>query len=60
MTRLLASPEARGCHRGVATLEVVIATALVIPTLFVLLYVGFRAMALFLSVLGTMIGSPLA
>ena len=34
-------------------------TALVIPTLFALLYLGFRAMAVYLSVLGTMLGSPL-
>ena len=47
-------------RHGVATLEVVITTAIVFPMLFYLFYLGFRAMASFLSVLGTMIGSPLA
>jgi hypothetical protein len=48
-------------HRrcGLAALEVVITTGLIIPTLFALLYLGFRAMAAFLSLLGTYIGSPL-
>ena len=44
---------------GIATIEVVIATGLIIPSLFYLLYVGLRAMSAFLALLGTMIGSPL-
>ncbi len=58
-TRLRESGEKRRLPRGVATLEVVLATGLIIPSLMLLLYAGFRAMAAFMSVLGTMIGSPL-
>ncbi|MGE0755653.1 MAG: hypothetical protein AB7F89_00045 [Pirellulaceae bacterium] len=54
------SARRRANRRGLAALEVVCTTALVVPTLFALLWLGFRAMAAFLSVLGTMIGSPLA
>ncbi len=52
----------RKCPRrasGIATIEVVIATGLIIPSLFYLLYLGLRAMSAFLALLGTMIGSPL-
>lgn len=44
---------------GMAALEVVIVTAAIIPSLFALLWFGMHVMAAFLSVLGTMIGSPL-
>ena len=47
-------------HRpGLAAMEVVIATGMIIPTLMFLLYHGLKAMAAFLSLLGTMLGSPL-
>ena len=49
----------RGRSTGIATIEVVIATGLIIPALFYLLYLGLRAMSAFLALLGTMIGSPL-
>ena len=44
---------------GLAAMEVVLMTGLIIPSLFYLLYLGLRAMAVFLSLLGTMVGSPL-
>lgn len=46
-------------REGMAALEVVIVTAAIIPSLFALLWFGMHVMAAFLSVLGTMIGSPL-
>jgi len=44
---------------GLAALEVVLMTGLIVPSLFFLLYLGMRAMSVFLSLLGTMVGSPL-
>jgi len=44
---------------GLAALEVVLMTGLIVPSLFFLLYLGTRAMSVFLSLLGTMVGSPL-
>ena len=49
----------RHVRRALAPLEVVIITGMIVPSCIIMLYVGFRAMAAFLSVLGTMIGSPL-
>lgn len=46
--------------RGLAALEVVLTTGLILPSLFFLLYFGVRVMSAFLSLVGTMIGSPLA
>ncbi len=46
-------------RRGIAALEVVIVTAAIIPSLFALLWLGMHTMAAFLSVLGTMLGSPI-
>ena len=49
----------KASRQGMAALEVVIVTAAIIPSLFALLWLGMHVMAAFLSVLGTMIGSPL-
>lgn len=46
-------------RQGIATIEVVLATGLIIPSLIYLLYRGFLAISAFLSLLGTMVGSPL-
>ena len=47
-----------GKRRGIAAVEVVALTAMVIPSLFLLLRYGYGAMSAFLSLLGVMIGSP--
>ncbi len=39
-------------------MEVVLITGIMIPSLMFLMYLGLKAMAAFLSVMGTMIGSP--
>jgi hypothetical protein len=41
-----------------AALEVVLTTALVLPSLFYLLYLGFQVCRNFFSVVGVMTGSP--
>jgi hypothetical protein len=47
----------RACG-GLAALEVVIATAITLPALVVVMYIGIRICRLYFSVLGSMVGSP--
>ena len=45
-------------RRGMATLEVVMTTAVMFPAVAGLVFAGFRVCKIFFSVVGAMVGSP--
>ncbi|HMP06289.1 MAG TPA: hypothetical protein PJ982_08075 [Lacipirellulaceae bacterium] len=49
---------ARRVRRGLAAIEVVLTTALVLPSLAFLLFLGFQVCRNYFSVVGAMTGSP--
>ena len=46
--------------KGLAALEVVIATGIMIPSLVLMLWLGMKMMAAFFSLFGTMVGSAIS
>lgn len=52
--------ERKNLPKGLAALEVVIATGIMIPSLVMMLWLGMKMMAAFFSLFGTMAGSAIS